>query len=131
MRDEIVAVLHEAPHRWSAAAVGWKLGRPPHGPLGQDPDPDVAEALTHLVADGAAEFLPGCPVCGRTGGLYAAPGYGGAEESAPPVAWAETIDAMIPLIDEGLIEVGENIELDVRECCARAGRPWRRTPRPA
>ncbi len=132
VRREILDVLSQAPHRWSAAAVGWKLGRPPHGALGQDPDPDVAEALTHLTADGDAVLLAGCPVCRQLGPLYTAPEHADdAPAGATRVDWAEARDAMLPLIEEGLIEVGEIVELDVSECCARTGRPWRRAPRPA
>lgn len=132
MRTDIVEVLAQAPHRWSPAAVGWKLGRPPRGPLGQDPDPDVAEALTHLVASGAAVRMERCPVCGEAGELYGTEdladerGHGG-----EAVAWGEATDAITPLIEEGFIEVGENLEFHRRDCCARIGRPWRRAPRPA
>lgn len=132
MRDEILEVLEEPPHLWSAAAVGWKLGRPPHGPLAQEADPDVAEALTHLVADGLAVRIDGCPVCARVDVLYATPAHSpGSEPASPSVPWDDAQEAMMPLIAEGLIEVGEIVELVQRECCAHTSRPWRKAPRPA
>lgn len=130
VRGEIVAVLAEEPYRWSAAAVGWRLGRPPHGPLAQEPDPDVAEALVHLAADGDAVRLERCPVCGRVGALYATPEHAGGDDPAEDVGWDDAREAMLPLIAEGVIEVGENVELETHDCCVRTGRPWRRAPRP-
>ena len=130
MKDEVQKVLEEEPRLMTAGAVTVKVGRVATGTLGEEPDPDVAEALVRLRAEGAAASVEGCPVCGRPGTLWASPEH--APESAAPIPLteADTTEAMAPLIDEGAIEVGERVELVELDCCLRSSRPWRPTPKP-
>lgn len=132
MREEILTVLSGTPDRWTAGAVSWSLGRPVLGVLGQDADPDVAEALTRLAAEGLVAELPACPECGTPGTLYVlAERLSGEHTGLPPMSGVEIDETMEPLIAEGLIELSEIVEFDQRDCCARTSRAWRRAPRPS
>jgi len=132
MRDEILTALSGPPGRLTPGAVSWSLGRRALGLLGQDPDPDVAQEIARLLADGAIAELPGCPVC-RTPGtlLVLAERAAGEDAGPPPISSEELGETMEPLIAEGLIEVSEIVEFVERECCARTARAWRRAPRPS
>jgi hypothetical protein len=99
---------------------------------GPDPAPDVAAALTALVAAGDVVHGTACPVCGRPGDLFALASRVPADTGrAAPISEVEIDEAMEPLVTEGVIEVAELIEVDERACCVRTGRAWRRTPRPS
>lgn len=130
MKDMVRNALEEELRPMTAGAVTVKVGRIPTGTLGEEPDPDVAEALVRLRAEGDAASVEGCQVCGRPGTLWTTPEHA-PEASAPvPLTETETAEAMAPLIDEGAIEVGERVELVEDECCLRSARPWRPTPKP-
>jgi hypothetical protein len=131
MQNEILDVLSGEPDRWTAAAVSWSLGRAALGPLAQEPEPEIADALATLVGAGTVVEISACPVCERPGPLYllAERADAGAPD-APSISAGELEESMEPLISEGLIEVSEIVELEARDCCARTMRAWRRAPRP-
>lgn len=131
MREEILAVLSGSPDRWTPGAVSWSVGRSSLGVLGQDPDPEVAEELGRLLAEGVIAELSACPVCDTPGTLVILTERLSDEDGGrPPISGEEIGEAMEPLIAEGLIEVSEIVEFEERECCARTSRAWRRAPRP-
>jgi hypothetical protein len=130
MKDVVLRALEDDPRPMTAGAVTVMVGRIPTGTLGEEPDPDVAEALVRLRAEGDVTSVEGCPVCGRPGTLWATPEHA-PESSVPvPLTESETAETMAPLIDEGAIEVGERVELVEDDCCLRSARPWRPTPKP-
>ncbi len=132
MRDEILMALSGTPGRLTPGAVSWSIGRRALGLLGQDPDPDVAQEIAGLLAEGAVAEIPGCPVCGTPGALLVLAGnLSPGDADPPPISVEELGETMEPLIAEGLIEVSEIVEFVERECCARTARAWRRAPRPS
>lgn len=132
MREEILTVLAGPPERWTPGAVSWSLGHGSAGVLGRDPAPEVAEEMGALMAEGAIVEMTACPVCGAPGVLHVLAGRpAGADTAVAPLNTDELSDVLEPLVEAGRIEVAENIELDMRPCCARTGRAWRRPPRPA
>jgi hypothetical protein len=130
--DRIREALETGPDWHSSGAVSWSLGAGATGTFGTDPAPDVAAALTALVAAGDVVHGTACPVCGRPGDLFALASRVPADTGrAAPISEVEIDEAMEPLVTEGVIEVAELIEVDERACCVRTGRAWRRTPRPS
>lgn len=132
MREEILTVLARDPQRWTPGAVSWEVGREATGVLGRDPDPDVATELAALLEEGAVAELTACPVCGFPGVLHVLAGRPPeADAAVAPLNTEELEDHLAPMIAADQLEVAEIVELDVRPCCARTGRAWRRPPRPA
>lgn len=132
MTDAILKLLHsQSPHYLTPGAVSVLLGQGAEGTLGQDPTPEVHEALEALRRSEGAATLPSCPVCGRAGEVWTVPDNV-PDDPATPVGLTdeETEETLAPLIAEGTIELGERVELVENECCLRSARPWRRTPRP-
>ena len=132
MREEILTVLAKEPGRWTPGAVSWSLGREATGVLGRDPDPEVAEAVGELMEEGAVVEMTACPVCGAPGVLHVLAGRPPEmDQAVAPLHAEELSDRIEPLVASGQVEVAEIVELDVRPCCARTGRAWRRPPKPA
>jgi hypothetical protein len=130
MKDEVQRVLEEEARPMTAGAVTVMVGRIPTGTLGEEPDPDVAEALVRLRGEGTAASVEGCSVCGRPGTLWTTSEHVRDSPAPVPLTETDTAEAMAPLIDEGAIEVGERVELVEDDCCLRSARPWRPTPKP-
>jgi hypothetical protein len=132
MREEILTVLSGPPERWTPGAVSWTLGHGSFGPLGRDPAPEVAQELGVLLSDGAIAELTACPVCGAPGVLHVLAGRPAeADTAVAPLHTEELSDVLEPMVEAGQLEVAEIVDLDTRPCCVRAGRAWRRPPRPA
>lgn len=132
MREEILTVLATTPERWTPGAVSWSLGHGAAGVLGRDPAPEVATELGTLLAEGAIAELTACPVCGAPGVLHVLAGRpADADTAVAPLHTDELSDVLEPMVEAGQLEVAEIVDLDMRPCCARTGRAWRRPPRPA
>jgi hypothetical protein len=130
--DAIVELLGSQSRLMTAGAISLLLARDARGPLGTEPCEEVATALVALSAAGRVACLPACPGCGLAGEVWTLPErIGPADRPAAPLGQREIQDAIAPLIAEGLVEVGERVELVDSTCCMRSARPWRPTPRPA
>ena len=132
MTDAILTLLRsQSPHYLTPGAVSVLLGQGAQGTLGQEPASEVAAALDALRGSGDVAVLPACPVCGRAGDVWTVPENVPADPAAQVGLTDEvTEDTLGPLIEEGVVELGERVELVENECCLRSARPWRRTPRP-
>jgi hypothetical protein len=130
-RDEILKLLDGPPALWSPGAISYELRRPPGGPLGETPDPEIAEALRKLWAAGRIVRVEVCPGCGAPGELFGLPRARELDLAGTRGTTVEELsEAMAPLIAEGAVELSEHVEIVENPCCKRTARLWRDPPLP-
>ena len=133
MTDAILKLLRsQSPHYLTPGAVSVLLGQGAEGTLGQEPAPEVAAALEALRDSGDVAVLPACPVCGRAGDVWTVP------ENVPAAPAAQvgltdevTEDTLGPLIEEGVVELGERVELVENSAAFAALAPGAALPAPS
>jgi hypothetical protein len=130
--DDVLALLAGGPPRWSAGAISYRLRCTVGGFLGDEPPSQVASVLEDLERRGRVSRAAMCPVCEIAGNLYQlADEVEELDEEQRVLAPHELAEAMRPLVEEGLVELSENVEFVERACCARTTRLWREAPRPS
>jgi hypothetical protein len=126
----ILKLFEGPPALWSAGAISDALDRPPGGPLGHTPDPDIEAELKELIDAGRLVRVPLCPGCNEPGELFGLPAPELEDVGDGEGALDELNDAIGPLIEEGAVEFSEHVEVVERSCCRRTARLWREPPVP-